>query len=209
MSLYRWQLAAVSLLSLVVDRRRRASGGIDGAVVLRVIEALVAIGKRSYGVYLWSWPIIGDLRCLRRLVDQVHHGDVADDRRLGVLVPIYIETPIRKGALRRWFDRRGDTDWSARTMSAAVSAMSWSVLARRVLRRRQRRFDRAAGGDNVTIDVAKVRAPAADALTARWHRSRCRRYAIGHGPVRRGRRCCPPTAVAVSPAAADLAPRAW
>src|SRR4029079_2690076 len=55
-SLYRWQLAMVSMLSLVVVA---AVVHPAAATARRFFSspALVGLGKRSYGVYLWSWPI--------------------------------------------------------------------------------------------------------------------------------------------------------
>ena len=77
---------------------------------------------------------------------------------------LYLETPIRKGALRRWFDRRRDTDWSACTMAVGVVGLV-VVISLGAFYTGVRRFDRAAGGADVTIDVAKVLAPASAGLT--------------------------------------------
>ena len=53
---YQWLLALVSILSLVavltaVHPARR------GTAPRLSLPPLVAIGRRSYGLYLWSWPI--------------------------------------------------------------------------------------------------------------------------------------------------------
>ncbi len=143
-SLYRWQLAVVSLLSLVVV-----------AVVVHPAAstarsffgspALVAIGKRSYGIYLWSWPISvicgAYVGSWTRFIAAMSVTIVVSEFSYK-----YIETPIRKGGLRRWFDRHRDShlvvahDWR------------WESSARRRAGRLPRstrgveRFDRAAGG---------------------------------------------------------------
>jgi hypothetical protein len=68
---------------------------------------------------------------------------------------VYIETPIRKGALRRWIDRPRDTDWSARTVAACILA-TVVVGSLALFYSRVDRFDRAAGGQDVAIDLTKV-----------------------------------------------------
>ena len=74
----------------------------------------------------------------------------------------YIETPIRKGGLRRWFQQQRDIDWSTRTIAGGVviAALASSLLVFFV---NVQPFDRAAGGANVSIDLTKVEAAAAAA----------------------------------------------
>ena len=159
-SLYRWQLAAVSLLSLVVV-----------AVVVHPAAStarsffgsstLVALGKRSYGVYLWSWPIMvicgAYVGSWNRFIMAMSLTIIVSEFSY-----LYLETPIRKGALRRWFDRRRDNDWPARTMAVGVVGVV-VVVSLAAFYTGVRRFDRAAGGNDVTIDVSKVLAPASAA----------------------------------------------
>ena len=154
-SLFRWQLAVVSILSLVVvatvvhpaaTAARRSSAS----------PALVGLGKRSYGVYLWSWPIIGAVRRVRRIVVALHRGDVDHDRRGGVLVHLHRDADPQ-GRTRRWFAQtRAITSGSTRTIVARRSpAWCWSRRSALFYARVQR-FDRAAGGADVAIDLAKV-----------------------------------------------------
>ena len=160
-SIYRWQLAAVSLLSLVVV-----------AVVVHPAAStarsffgsplLVAVGKRSYGIYLWSWPIA--VIC-GAYVGSWNRFIMATSLTIVVaeFSYQYIETPIRKGALRRWFDRHRDTDWSARTLAIGVVGLV-VVASLAAFYTGVQRFDRAAGGDDVAIDVSKVQPPVTVAL---------------------------------------------
>ena len=71
---------------------------------------------------------------------------------------VYIETPIRKGALRRWFAQQRDADWSTRTIAAGVVGVVL-VGSLAAFYTRVQRFDRAAGGADVAIDLAKVQLP--------------------------------------------------
>lgn len=152
-SLYRWQLVCVSLLSLVaiavvVHPAATWARSLFGS------RPLVAIGKRSYGIYLWSWPI--SVACgaydgtWRRFIWAMSVTIVVSEFSY-----TYIETPIRRGALREWFDRRRDVDWSTRTVAAGV-VIVMLVVSLTAFFAKVQRFDRAAGGDDVTIDLTKV-----------------------------------------------------
>jgi peptidoglycan/LPS O-acetylase OafA/YrhL len=152
-SIYRWQLAAVSILSLVVV----AAVVHPAALVARSffsMPALVGLGKRSYGVYLWSWPI--SVLCgayvgsWTRFIWAMSVTIVVSEFSY-----VYIETPIRKGALRRWFQRTRDSDWSTRTIAAGVVGLV-VVVALGAFYSGVDSFDRAAGGDDVAIDLTKV-----------------------------------------------------
>jgi peptidoglycan/LPS O-acetylase OafA/YrhL len=162
-SLYRWQLAATSILSLVVV-----------AVVVHPAAAtaraffgspwLVAIGKRSYGIYLWSWPISvicgAYVGSWTRFIAAMSVTIVVSEFSYK-----YIETPIRKGGLRNWFDRPRDNQWSSRTIAACAAAVV-VVGSLTVFYAGVDQFDRAAGGPDVAIDLSKVQTPAADFAAA-------------------------------------------
>ncbi len=162
-SLYRWQLAAVSMLSLVVVAAV-VHPAASSARSLFSSPALVGLGKRSYGVYLWSWPISvicgAYVGSWTRFIAAMSLTIVASEFSY-----VYIETPIRKGSLRRWFDRPHDKDWSRRTIASAVVGVlvvgSLVVFFARVTQ-----FDRAAGGPDVAIDLTKVQLPAPTASDA-------------------------------------------
>ena len=152
-SLFRWQLAAVSILSLVVV----ATVVHPAAIAARSffgLPALVNLGKRSYGVYLWSWPIMvlcgAYVGSWSRFI-----AAMAITAVVAEFSYIYIETPIRKGALGRWFAQHHDHDWSTRTLSIGVAAVVL-VGSLGLFYSRVQRFDRAAGGPDVAIDLAKL-----------------------------------------------------
>ena len=101
--------------------RRGASVGIGFAFGLR-FEPMVEIGKRSYGLYLWTWPIS---RICNAFTGSWSRFLVAMAIALPVSEACYrwVETPIRKGALGRWWKARERPDWRLITGCAAVSVL--------------------------------------------------------------------------------------
>jgi len=92
------------------------------------------IGERSYSIYLWSWPICA----LTRPGDDIAlHGIALNGLRLlmiGALAEAsyrFVETPVRSGALGRWWQRFRETSVRDRKMpfrplfglTAAASAL--------------------------------------------------------------------------------------
>ncbi|HUC31793.1 MAG TPA: acyltransferase family protein, partial [Ilumatobacteraceae bacterium] len=81
---------------------------------------MVEVGKRSYGLYLWSWPIM-------RIVGAYHGGWSRFLLAMAITIPVseacyrFIETPIRRGALGRWWGSRERHDWNMVTTCAAAS----------------------------------------------------------------------------------------
>ena len=91
---YYFVLPAVTVASAVLIMRATQRPGVLAN------RYLVAIGQRSYGLYLWSWPI--------SRICNAYTGSYAKFALAAlVAVPVaevshrYIETPIRRGALRR------------------------------------------------------------------------------------------------------------
>src|SRR3954451_3919195 len=156
-SLFRWQLALVSILSLVVvatvvhpaARAARSFFGLPG---------LVALGKRSYGVYLWSWPIMvlcgAYVGSWSRFIAAMSITIVVAEFSY-----VYIETPIRKGALGRWFGEHRDQEWTKRTLWVALAGVVL-IAGLGVFYSRVQRFDRAAGGPDVAIDLSRLQSAA-------------------------------------------------
>ena len=68
------------------------------------IPALVWIGARSYGMYLYHWPIYQLIRNITGKHMKFHEFVIAIALTLVVteLSYRYIETPIRKGAFGTW-----------------------------------------------------------------------------------------------------------
>ncbi len=62
---------------------------------------LVAVGRRSYGLYLWSWPI-------SRITGAIDGSVARFVVAMAITVPVneacyrFVETPIRRGAVGRW-----------------------------------------------------------------------------------------------------------
>ncbi len=100
---YQWLLALVSILSLVAVLTAVHPGASWHRAALS-LPPLVAIGRRSYGLYLWSWPIF--------VILGATHGSV---RRVMVALAVtavvseacyrFVELPVRHGALGRWWRR--------------------------------------------------------------------------------------------------------
>ena len=86
------------------------------------------VGERSYGIYLWHWPVF---LVTRPGVDVPWSGPLVDVARVGLVLGIaeisyrYVETTVRRGDLGAWFARR-------RSAVYAVGVETW-LLATRTL----------------------------------------------------------------------------
>jgi peptidoglycan/LPS O-acetylase OafA/YrhL len=152
---YQWLLPSVSLLSLVVVLVV-VHPAATGARALLSWAPLVAVGRRSYGLYLWHWPIF--------VVLDATHGSAARFASAMVVTVVvseacyrYVETPIRHGALGRWWgsgdQNRGWIVGGAATACLALGATYVTVD----------RFDVAQGGEatfELTAEPASTAAPA-------------------------------------------------
>ena len=167
---YQWLLAVVSVLSMVaiaVVVHPDASG-------FRAImgwRPLVEIGRRSYGLYQWHWPIF--------VFGHVYHSGSYPRLVLGGLATVavseacyrYVETPIRQGVLRRWLrDQRaaigGDRARRVRVTAAAVSAVAVVVVGLGLFYASVDRFDPAAGGTDASFVVPVGSAPSVQSTPA-------------------------------------------
>lgn len=99
--LYQWLLPLVSILAMVVI----AVVVYPAAHGMRAIlswKPLVEIGRRSYGIYLWHWPIF--------VVGHVYHSGswpkfivaIACTAAVSEVCYRWIETPVRKGVIGGW-----------------------------------------------------------------------------------------------------------
>ena len=150
---YQWLLPLVSLLSLVavmVVVHPAAAG------MRRVLGwgPLVAVGRRSYGLYLWHWPIFVFLG--------VRHGSTVRFTTALVLTVIcselcyrYVELPARRGAIGRWWRSAGP----ARVRVVAAGAAAVVVLAG--VYAAVGPYDRAQGGEATFRSPAPPPTPAA------------------------------------------------
>lgn len=138
---YQWLMALVSLLSLVAVLVAVHPAAI-GFRTMFSWRPLVEIGRRSYGIYLWHWPIFVFAKAYNGSVGRVA-GALAVTAVLSELCYRAVETPVRKGALGRWFKSAGEK----RLVPLAGSAVV--VLALVGFYSTVDEFDRAAGGDAV------------------------------------------------------------
>jgi hypothetical protein len=167
---YQWLLPLVSILSMIVI----AVVVYPTAKGMRSIlgwKPLVEIGRRSYGLYLWHWPIF--------VIGHVYHSASWPKFIVAMVVTAgvseasfrYVETPIRKGVLGKWVrDQRQaigqDRTRRVRTtagVGAAVAAVLIGLIAYYV---RLEPFDPARGGRDAafTLDPAAAAAPGASVV---------------------------------------------
>lgn len=159
-SIYRWQLAVVTIASLVlvlvvVHPASRLARPVFGW------RPFVEIGKRSYGLYLWSWPV--------SVVCEAYAGSW---ERFGIAMAItvavselsyrFVETPIRRGAIGRWLarDRHRTGHWYVGTTSAAITVIAL-VAPLALFLSKVEHVDPAQGGEDVAFVL-----PAADLAVA-------------------------------------------
>ena len=174
-SLYRWQLALASLMSMVVVAVvvHPASCYVRRAGEWR---PLVEIGKRSYGIYLWAWPVSVVLKAYTgswpRFIAAMLVTAVLSEACYR-----YVETPVRQGALGRWRHAERTPEWRTRgpqrhRRRARTAAAAERVLSRRRTVRPGRRWRRR-----------RLRARRRDGRHDRRDRRRCH-----HAHRRAGRR---------------------
>jgi peptidoglycan/LPS O-acetylase OafA/YrhL len=140
---YSWLLALVSLLALacVLVTVHPAAQGFRGALSWR---PFVAVGLRSYGLYLWHWPIFVLVGATHGAVGRFTIG-LALAAVATELSYRYVETPVRRGALGRWWRRGAPARDRALLAAGAVIVLLVAGYAA------VRPFDRAAGGAAVTF----------------------------------------------------------
>ena len=116
-------------------------------------KPMVAIGQRSYGLYLWSWPI-------SRMVNAFSGSWSRFLLAMVIAVPAselcfrFVETPIRKGALGRWWAARAtDRTWRLVALCGAASAVALVLPLVGYFRSAPATFDAALDtGANVVFD---------------------------------------------------------
>ena len=90
------------------------------------------LGQRSYGLYLWHWPIF---MLTRPVLDIALDGFWLLVLRLSLTVGIaelsfrYLEMPIRRGVIARWWSSAKAAGGSALTRARAIAIAAISVLA--------------------------------------------------------------------------------
>ncbi len=154
---YPWGLLTVDVLTLlaIVAVTHPASR------LERVIGSgpLQALGRRSYSIYLWHWPVVVFTR------PGLDWGLTGTSALLGRLVLIavaseasyrWIELPVRDGRVQRWLAARPDSTISA---DAALSGPSNGASHRGPVRARRALL--AAGAVTVVLGAIAITAPTA------------------------------------------------
>jgi peptidoglycan/LPS O-acetylase OafA/YrhL len=126
--IYQWLLPVVSLLSMAVIAVvvYPTSYGLRAVLGWR---PLVEIGRRSYGLYLWHWPIF--------VIGHVYHSGswlkfvVAMAVTAGVaeLSFRFVETPIRKGFLGSWLKEQRNAIGVERVRRVRISGVAGTAIA--------------------------------------------------------------------------------
>jgi peptidoglycan/LPS O-acetylase OafA/YrhL len=123
------------------------------------------VGERSYGIYLWHWPLF---LVTRPGADLPVDGVLAFAVRITLLLAVaelsyrYLEMPIRRGALGRAWERIRDGDVGRPTpMAAGIAAATALLLAFTGVRVWTAPAPAAAGGftDEQLAALAPARAP--------------------------------------------------
>jgi len=104
------------------------------------------MGRRSYGLYLWSWPIF--------VIVGATTGSVSKFVWAMALTVViseasyrYLETPVRKGAIERWWnDRATITYWPLAGGAVLLGALSLFYV-------NVDQFNRFEGGDDAVFDL--------------------------------------------------------
>ena len=170
-SLYIGWLAATTLSSVVIIAVIvRPRGSAVGRLLCTL--PLAAIGRRSYGLYLWHWPIfvIADARdSVSRLAVALTVTVVVNE-----LSYLLVETPARKGVIGTWWT--GRQEWSTMrrigtTFAGLGMIAAISVVGVRVAAVEARDLSVDTSGEDVVFDletaVASTTVPVASPTTVR------------------------------------------
>ena len=137
---YQWLLPLVSVLSLVAVLTV-VHPAAHGARAVFSTTPLVEIGRRSYGLYLWHWPIFVFVGATDGSAGRFVLGLVVT-AAASELCYQFIETPIREGALGFWWSRQEPSRW---TRLALGGVLCVGLLA---FYSNVEQFDAAEGGDD-------------------------------------------------------------
>ena len=144
--MYPWVMALTSLASLVAVAVVVHPSAI-GARWLFGHDALTAVGRRSYGLYLWHWPVFVVLGATQGSWGRFI---IALFVAVGVSEMSYrwIETPVRKGALSAWWQA---AERQRRRLVAAMVGVALFVLGAYYVT--VENYDVAIGGEAVTFSL--------------------------------------------------------
>jgi peptidoglycan/LPS O-acetylase OafA/YrhL len=161
-STFRWLLPFVSIMSCVAV----CAVVHPAAPNLRAIfghPSIAAIGRRSYGLYLWSWPVVVILGAREGSVLRFVAA-TAIAVALSEACYRYVETPVRRGwigvqlrTLRT--GRSGPASVAAARVRLAAVGVGVLVVALTLAYARVTPYDRAVGGDEAEFAVAATVPP--------------------------------------------------
>lgn len=151
---YQWLMALVSILSLLAVMCAVHPSAIGFRRIMGWTP-LVAVGKRSYGLYLWSWPIF--------VIVGATTGSVSKFVWAMILTVVvaeasyrFLETPVRRGVIGRWWsDRASITYWPI--AGGALLGVSLLVFYVNV-----GEFNRFEGGDDAVFQLEATTEPVVD-----------------------------------------------
>ena len=152
---YQWLLPLVSVLSLVAVLTV-VHPAAHGARAVFSTTPLVEIGRRSYGLYLWHWPIFVFVGATDGSAGRFVLGLVIT-AAASELCYQFIETPIREGALGFWWSRQEPSRW---TRLALGGSLCVGLLA---FYSNVEQFDAAEGGDDAEFELSSDAAGQAEA----------------------------------------------
>ena len=160
--IYQWLLPVVSVLAMAVV----AVVVYPAATGMRAMlgwKPLVWIGRRSYGLYLWHWPVF--------VIGHVYHSGSWPKFIAAMLITVavseacyrFVETPVRKGVLGRWFaaQRKAigeDRARRVRLTTVGTAGVAAVVIALVTFYTGVRHFDAAVGGKNAAFQLVPVAA---------------------------------------------------
>lgn len=124
-SVFRWNLPLVTVAALVVVL---VAVHPASQLVRRSFAAgpLVAVGKRSYGLYLWSWPVSVFVGATTGSPPRFVAA-MAITAAVSEFCYRFLEQPIRRGVIGRWWRDRQRADWRTIAGCAAVSTVALLV----------------------------------------------------------------------------------
>lgn len=151
---YQWVLPLTSILSViaVMIAMHPAAVGYRSALSW---QPLVEVGKRSYGLYLWSWPIFVIFGALEGSVLKFI-GAMLISVMVAEASYQFVETPIREGLLGRLW--AGQRDLVLRPMAlGSVVLMGLGIFYVNV-----DQFNPFVGGEDAVFDLSSLDAGLAD-----------------------------------------------
>jgi len=136
---YPWTMALVSVTSAIAVVLTVHPGAVCTRRLLGS-EPMAAVGRRSYGIYLWHWPVFVVVGATAGSWARFVFG-LAIALALSEACYRFVEMPVRRGALGELWRRRRPVAVFAGALTTSVSLIVGIALAQ------VDRYDVAAGGE--------------------------------------------------------------